>query len=94
MWKAWKVVLIIVATALSFGCTTAQKMAFVPTNRMLTQEDFYRDRYRCVQEAQTSWAALGNPWMMAMVANAQNKRSQQLFTMCMEAAGWTLQPVR
>lgn len=57
-----------------------------------SEQEFNRDKYECVQQARTSWAAGGGEWAGLYIAIAKNnaeKQSAELFKMCMEARGYT-----
>ena len=90
-------VLVSVVILLS-GCATSspQKALWVPGGgQILSQEDFARDKYQCVQESRTSWSGGGTGLVgLAVMAGAKSnadKTANGLFKMCMEAHGWVLQ---
>ena len=67
------------------GCAN-QKLLFDKPG--LTNEEFNRDKYDCVQQSRTSWSGggtggLGAAMIISAKSNAE-KQSAELFKMCME----------
>ncbi len=75
------------------GC--AQQLVFDKLG--VTNEEFSRDRYDCVQQSRTSWSGGGTGGVgIAMIISAQmhaDDQSKDLFRMCMEARGYTAHDV-
>ena len=49
---------------------------------------FKRDSYACVQEPRMSWGASEHPMIVGASIDAQ-RHASTLYSMCMEAHGWT-----
>lgn len=79
-------ILAVALMVLTAGCATSRiqwRHADASQNR------FAVDRYACVQESRVEWDARGGLlWIAVAQANAE-AQSNELFSMCMQARGWT-----
>jgi len=87
--------IIFIALFLSLAGCAQQKILFNKPD--LTNEEFNRDKYDCVQQSKTKWGAggtggLGIALIIYSKSNA-DKQSAKLFKMCMEARGYTAREV-
>ena len=85
------------AALLMYGCAAPTRITWVRPDGVHDQVAFARDKYRCVQESRTSWSGGGAGWIglgltVSAQANAQ-AQADQLFKMCMEAAGYRIQQI-
>lgn len=88
-------ILSIVSVLLLLTACAKPKMLYYKDG--LTQEDFNRDKYECVQQSRTSWSGGGTgAFGIAMIIGSKSNaeaQSAELFKMCMEARGYTAREV-
>jgi hypothetical protein len=93
---AQRTALVVMPLLLFTGCSRTthwtrpetQERYFTPEER----QQFYRDRYACVQESRVGWSAGGTGAAGAVMIGAANtdarNESDRLFAYCMEARGY------
>lgn len=81
---------LLVSLSLLSACAAAP---VVWTRPGLTDADFRREKYRCVQESRVSWSGGGTGVMgLMLMVGAQGdaqREATKLFRLCMEAYGYT-----
>ena len=86
-----KTLILLSLAVLSTGCVTPTRTFWEKPDAR--QSEFVVDRYECVQQSRTSWSGGGAGLVgLAIMANAQKQAQDQarkLFTLCMEARGYT-----
>jgi len=77
------------------GCAANTKI--ICSKPGMSEAEFKKDNYECVQQARTSWSGGGSGLVgAAMIASAQenaNRSSRNLYKMCMEARGYTTEEI-
>ena len=89
-----RIVLIIALLLLVFGCASNEKKTWVPAGPAVSDQQFSRDNYECMQGCQSSWSGGGTGSdgiaMILISKSRAQDNARMLYEECMKSKGYTL----